>query len=144
MTLPKDLVSPDYNYTYPSERPYYDETGSTLAAGRVADPAKSGADYGITDPQGTEIEVQVTGVTVSPSTASIAVGATQQLTPTVAPSNASIKSVTYSSSATGTATVSASGLITGVAAGSATITVTTVDGGETATCAVTVTEAAGG
>ena len=54
MTLPKDTVKPNYNYTYPSERPYYDETGSTLAAGRVADLAKSGADYGITDPQVTE------------------------------------------------------------------------------------------
>ena len=53
MTLPKDTVKPKYNYTYPSERQYYDETGS-LAAGRVADPAKSGADYGITDPQVTE------------------------------------------------------------------------------------------
>ncbi len=54
MGLPKDLVKPAYNYTYPSERDYYDETGSTLAAGVVADPAKSGADYGITDPQVTE------------------------------------------------------------------------------------------
>ena len=54
MTLPKDLVKPATNYTYPSERQYIDETGSTLAAGRVADPAKSGADYGITDPQVTE------------------------------------------------------------------------------------------
>lgn len=55
MTLPKDLVKPEYNYTYPSERQYYDETGSTLAAGVVANPAKSGADYGITDPQVTEV-----------------------------------------------------------------------------------------
>ena len=54
MTLPKDTVKPKYNYTYPSERQYFDETGSTLAAGRVADPAKSGADYGIKDPQVTE------------------------------------------------------------------------------------------
>lgn len=54
MTLPKDTVKPDYNYTYPSERQYADETGSTLAVGRIADPAKSGADYGITDPQVTE------------------------------------------------------------------------------------------
>lgn len=54
MGLPKDLVKPAYNYTYPSERDYFDETGSTLAAGRVADPAKSGADYGITDPEVTE------------------------------------------------------------------------------------------
>ena len=33
MGLPKDLVKPAYNYTYPSERDYFDETGSTLAAG---------------------------------------------------------------------------------------------------------------
>src|SRR5574344_566881 len=140
MTLPKDLVSPDYNYTYPSERPYYDETGSTLAAGRVADPAKSGADYGITDPRVTEIEVPVTGVSVSPTTASIAVGATQQLTPTVAPSNASIKSVTYSSSDATKSTISTSQLITRVAARSATITLTTIKNTKTATCTVTVTE----
>lgn len=54
MGLPKDLVKPAYNYTYPSERPYFDETGSTLTTGQVADPAKSGADYGIEDPQVTE------------------------------------------------------------------------------------------
>lgn len=54
MTLPKDTVKLAYNYTLPSERQYYDETGSTLAAGHVADPAKSGADYGITNPQVTD------------------------------------------------------------------------------------------
>ena len=54
MGLPKDTVKPAYNYTYPSERDYYDETGSTLAAGIVADSTKSGADYDITDPQVTE------------------------------------------------------------------------------------------
>lgn len=54
MTLPKDLVKPEYNYTYPSERPYFDESTTTLAAGVVADTAKSGADYGITDPEVTE------------------------------------------------------------------------------------------
>ena len=51
MTLPKDTVKPNYNYTYPSERQHYDETGSTVAVGRVADPTKSGTDYGITDPK---------------------------------------------------------------------------------------------
>lgn len=54
MTLPKDTVKPAYNYTYPSERPYFDESTTTLAAGVVADPTKSGADYGITDPEVTE------------------------------------------------------------------------------------------
>ena len=50
MTLPTDIAEPNYNFTHPSERQYFDETGSTLGAQRVADPAKSGADYGITDP----------------------------------------------------------------------------------------------
>ena len=54
MTLPKDTVKPNYNYTYPSERPYFDESTTTLSAGVVADVLKSGVDYGITDPQVTE------------------------------------------------------------------------------------------
>jgi uncharacterized protein YjdB len=82
--------------------------------------------------------VAVTGVTLSPSTATLLVGATQQLTPTVNPATATNKSVTYSSSNTGVATVNASGLVTAIAAGSSTITITTQDGAKTATCAVTV------
>ena len=54
MGLPKDAVKPAYNYTYPSERPYFDESLSTLANGQVIDPAKSGKDYGIVDPNVTE------------------------------------------------------------------------------------------
>lgn len=49
MSLPKDLVNPDYNYTYPSERDYKDESKSTLLVAQMTDPAKSGADYGIDD-----------------------------------------------------------------------------------------------
>ena len=55
MTLPKDTVKPKTNFTYPSERQYFDETGSTLGAQRVAGPTESGADYGIVDPQVTEL-----------------------------------------------------------------------------------------
>lgn len=95
---------------------------------------------------GVEIEVTYTaetvhptGVSVSPSTASVEAGSTVQLTETVAPSNATDKSVSWSSSNTAVATVDSSGLVTGVSAGSATITATTTDGGYTATCAVTVT-----
>ncbi len=92
---------------------------------------------------GAVVNVPVTGVTVSPTTASVATGATTTLTATVAPTNATNKNVTWSSSNTAVATVSAAGVVTGVAAGSATITVTTTDGSKTATCAVTVTSSGG-
>ncbi|MBF4515817.1 Ig-like domain-containing protein [Flavobacterium sp. ANB] len=84
------------------------------------------------------VNVPVTGVTISPTTATLSVGATQQLTPTVAPANATNKTVTYSSNNTGVATVNGSGLVTAVASGSATITVTTQDGAKTATSVITV------
>jgi uncharacterized protein YjdB len=80
----------------------------------------------------------VTGVALSPASASVPVGGTVQLTATVSPSNATNKSVSWSSNNTSVATVNASGLVSGIAAGSATITVTTQDGSKSATCAVTV------
>ena len=85
--------------------------------------------------------VAVTGVTMSPTSASVVVGSTTQLSATVAPSTATNKTVSWSSSNTGVATVNSSGLVTGVAAGTATITVTTQDGAKTATSAITVTTA---
>jgi len=84
-------------------------------------------------------DIPVTGVTVAPATASIAVGATQQLTTTFVPVDASDKTGTWSSSATGKATVNQSGLVTGVSAGSAIITFTSNDGAKTSTSAITVT-----
>ena len=60
MGLPKDLVEPDYNYTYPSERDYLDTSKSTLLEAQMTDPAKSGADYGIEDVEVTKpVEVEV-------------------------------------------------------------------------------------
>lgn len=82
--------------------------------------------------------VAVTGVTVSPATATIAINATQQITATIAPTNATNKTVTYTSSNTTVATVSATGLVTGKAAGTATITATTQDGAKTAVATITV------
>lgn len=84
--------------------------------------------------------VAATGVDVSPATASLAVGATQQLTAAVTPADATNKSVTWTSSAPGIATVTNTGLVKAVAKGSATITATTADGGFTKTSAITVTE----
>ena len=85
-----------------------------------------------------ESTVNVTGITLDKTEASMIVGGeTLTLTPTVAPGNATDKSVTWSSSDEAVATVT-DGVVTAVAAGTATITVTTTDGAKTATCAVTV------
>ena len=92
----------------------------------------------ILHPGGGEI-VAVTGVTVSQKTASLTVGGTTKITGTVAPENATNKSVAYSSSDEAIATVASDGTITAIAAGSATITATTEDGNFTDTVAVTVT-----
>ncbi len=83
--------------------------------------------------------IAVTGVSLSQSTAEISIGKTKVITASVSPSNATNKSVTWSSSNTSVASVS-EGTITANAVGNATITATTSDGGYTATCAVTVTE----
>ena len=85
--------------------------------------------------------ISVTGVTISPTTASLEIGGTQQLTATVSPSNATDKTVSWSSNNTSVATVSSTGLVTAISSGSATITVTTTDGHKTATCAITVATA---
>jgi len=85
------------------------------------------------------VNVPVTGVSVSPTTASVNKGSTTTLTATVTPTNATNKSVTWTSSNTTVATVSTSGVVTAVNAGSAVITVKTVDGAFTATSNVTVT-----
>lgn len=88
--------------------------------------------------KGTDGIIDVTGVTLNKSTSTVLVGGTEQLTATVAPSNATTKTVSWSSSTPSVATVNSSGLVTGVSAGTATITVTTVDGSKTANCVVTV------
>ncbi len=81
--------------------------------------------------------VAVTGVTLNKNSTNIEVGGTETLTATVAPNDATNKSVNWSTSAPGVATV-AGGVVTAVSVGTATITVTTVDGSFTATCSVQV------
>jgi uncharacterized protein YjdB len=85
--------------------------------------------------------VPVTGVTVAPAEVSLNIGGTTTLDETVAPANATNKTVTWSSSAPAIASVSASGVVTGVSNGTATITARTQDGGFTATSRVTVSSA---
>ncbi|MBQ8208651.1 MAG: peptidoglycan DD-metalloendopeptidase family protein [Clostridia bacterium] len=81
--------------------------------------------------------VSVTGVTLNKTEATLTVGDTLTLTATVAPSNATNKNVSWTSSNTSVATVS-NGVVTAKASGTATITVKTTDGNKTASCKITV------
>ncbi|MCK5129602.1 MAG: Ig-like domain-containing protein [Clostridiales bacterium] len=81
--------------------------------------------------------VSVTGVSLDHSTLSIPDGGNDTLVATIAPSNATNKNVSWSTSDENIATVSA-GTVTAVSVGTATITATTEDGSFTDTCTVTV------
>lgn len=82
-------------------------------------------------------DVPVTGVTISQTTASIAVGGTVDLDVVVEPSNA-LQSGTWTSSDPAVAAVDKKGVVTGVSAGTATITFTASDGVTTVTSTITV------
>lgn len=82
----------------------------------------------------------VTGVTLNKTTLDLKIGETGQLAATVAPSDATSKDVTWTTSNANVATVDQNGKVTAIGQGTATITATTVDGGKTATCTVTVTQ----
>ena len=103
----------------------YDELGNRLTKGVTASTST----------------IAVTGVSLNKTATSLAVGATENLTATVSPANATNKNVNWSSSNAAVATVSASGQITAISAGAAIITVKTVDGDFSAVCNVTVTQA---
>lgn len=85
--------------------------------------------------------IDVTGVTLDKSTATVAVAATTTLNVTVAPASASDKSFRATTTDAGIVTVSVADTVltvTGITAGSADIIVMTNDGLFVATCSVTV------
>ena len=78
------------------------------------------------------------GVSISPSRLSLTTGQTGQLTRTIAPSNASNQSVTWTSDNTAVATVNSNGVVSAVSTGTAIITATSADGGFTSKATVSV------
>lgn len=89
---------------------------------------------------GTKAEdIKVTEVTLNESNLTLEEGSTRLLSATIKPTDATEKSVTWSSSDEEVATVK-DGNITAVKEGTATITVKTKDGEYTSTCKVTVTK----
>ena len=100
-----------------------------------------GPDYSGVDPLSPIDPVDVTGVSLDNTSATIEEKQTLQLTATISPSDATNKKVTWSSENTAIATVSNTGLVTAVKEGNTTITVTTDDGGYQASCNLTVSKA---
>ena len=86
----------------------------------------------------------VSGISVNPTAVTLAINQYMYITPTVYPSNAANKSVTWTSSNPAAATVSSDGKVMGKAPGQTVITCRTNDGGKTATTVVTVGTAVAG
>ena len=108
----------------------------------ITEDGEKTASCEVTVQAATPATTKVTGVTVNPTSATLKVGATTQLTKTIAPANATNQSVTWTSGDTSVATVDGNGLVTAVSAGTTSITVKTADGNFTATCSVTVQQPA--
>jgi uncharacterized protein YjdB len=84
--------------------------------------------------------INVTGISLDKTSASIWIGETEQLTATIEPNDATNQNVSWVSSVPSVATISNTGLITAVSKGTTTITATTEEGGFTASCAVNVSQ----
>ena len=95
----------------------------------------------VNDP--TPVTKSVTEITLNKPTAKLTTGQTLTLKATVEPSDATDKTITWTTSNKSVATVSTKGVVTAVGAGTATITVTANDGsGIKSTCKVTVNDPA--
>ena len=122
-----------------------DKSIATVSSAGLVTPVKPGsvtitvttADGSFTDTCKITVKRAVTGITLDKKEAEVKSNATLTIKATVTPSNATNKTVTWTTSNKKVATVSASGVVTPVGKGTATITAKT-ENGLTATCKVTV------
>lgn len=87
--------------------------------------------------------VKATGITLDQTSAIVRIGTPVKLTVSIAPFDATDKTVTWSSKDAAIATVAVDGTVTGVATGTTEITAISTDGQFTAKCVVTIFPSAG-
>lgn len=144
---PKEATSAKLNWKSSNEKiAQVDANGLVTfkAAGHVSIIASSETNPQIMATCDLTIIKTVENIKLETAEISIAVGETYKLAPTINPSDASNKNLTYKSMNPKIADVSATGVITGKQAGTAYITVSTPDGKITANCTVNVTQKATG
>ncbi|WP_394973687.1 Ig-like domain-containing protein [uncultured Croceitalea sp.] len=83
-------------------------------------------------------DVPVTGISIAPSSINLNIGETYEVIESIIPSNATNKSISWSSSDTAIATVDTNGLVNGISLGTVSITATTSDGGFIGTSSISV------
>lgn len=140
---PEDVSDPTLTWTSsdPSVVTVADDGTITAVSGGAAIITVSSVN-GITDTCNVVVSSPVVGVALDRTELVIGVGEVQQLVATIDPIDANTQDVIWTSSDLSVVTVDATGAIIGLMTGTAEITVTTVDGYLTATCAVTVINAA--
>lgn len=138
--VPEDAV--DRSVTWSSS----DESVATVDANGLVSAVADGTasitvttnDRGLTASCEITVFTNVIGVSVNPTSLTLALFESAQLTATLSPANATNDSITWFSDNSSVAQVTDNGLVKGYADGTATITATTDDGNYTATCEVTV------
>jgi uncharacterized protein YjdB len=143
--LPADATNGKVTWTsYNTQAATVDQNGLVTPVGQgVATITASAGGYKASctvtvQPQ----RVRVTGISFSETDHDLPLHSTVTLLPTVAPGNATVKTLTWVSDDPTVATVSRTGIVTGVSVGSTTVTATTVDGGYSAQITIHVTASA--
>lgn len=116
---------------------------TALKAGKVKIKAISQSDTSKTAECEVTVVIPVTGVTLNKTTLELAVGGKEQLTATIAPAEATNKTIKWETADAAIATVSATGEVTAIKAGTVKIrAVSEADATKLAECTVTVKSAA--
>lgn len=108
--------------------------GTTTITARTADGGKLTSCHVTV----AKVAIPVTGVSLSPDSATLGIGESVSLNAALSPSSATNRALIFNSSDGAIASVDSSGKVTALAAGRATITVTTADGGKTAAASILV------